>query len=67
MKFVGHCSYVIKSFGSNFASIVSTLEKLNTLETEALLETTLSLYFLLYYLFMSDIMSHLTNCSKTVQ
>ena len=36
MKSVGHCSPVIKSFESNFASIVSTLEKLNTPKTEAL-------------------------------
>ena len=67
MKFVGHCFSIIKSFGSNFVSIVSTLEKLNTHETEALQVTILSLYFILDYLFMSDVTSYLTNCSKRVQ
>ena len=38
MKFIGHCPSVIKSFGSNFASMVSMLEKLNTPETEGLQE-----------------------------
>ena len=37
MKFVGYCSSVMKSFGSNFASIISTEEKLITPETEDLL------------------------------
>ena len=44
MKFVGHGSPVIKSFGSNFASTVSTLERLHTPETEVLQETILSLH-----------------------
>ena len=58
---------VMKSCGPNFASIVSTLEKLNTPETEALQETILRLNFVLDYLFMSDVMPHLTSCSKMVQ
>ena len=37
MKFVGYCSSVMKSFGSNFASFISTEEKLITPETEDLL------------------------------
>ena len=57
MKFVGHCPSVMKSFGSNFASIVAILEKLNTPETEALQEIILSFDFILDYLFMSDVMS----------
>ena len=57
----------MKLFRSNFASIVSTPEKLNSHETETLQETILGLNFILDYLFMSDVMSHLTNCTKTVQ
>ena len=67
MKFVSNCSSVIKLFGSNFASIVSTLDKLNTPETEAFQETILSFDFVLDHLLMSDVMSHLINCSRTVQ
>ena len=59
-------SPVMNSFGSNFASIVSTLEKLNTPETEALQKAILGLNFILDYLFMSDSTSPLSNCSKTV-
>ena len=57
----------MKSFRLNFASIVSTQVKLNTPQTEDLQEAILSLKFILDYLFMSDVVSHLTNCSKTVQ
>ena len=39
MKFVGHCSSVIKSFRSNFASIILTIEKSYTPETEVFQET----------------------------
>ena len=38
-----------------------TLEKLNTPEIEALHEA----IFEFIFIFMSDVMSHLTNCSKT--
>ena len=30
MKFVGHCTSVLKSFTSNFKGIISTLERMNT-------------------------------------
>ena len=36
MKLAGHCPSVIKLFGLHFVSIVSTLDKLNTPETEDL-------------------------------
>ena len=62
MTFVGHCSSVIKSFGSNFASIASTLEKWNAPEAEPLQESIMSLD-----IFSCQMLSHLTNCSKTVQ
>ena len=67
MKTIKKSSSPMKSFRLNFASIVSTQVKLNTPQTEDLQEAILSLKFILDYLFMSDVMSHLTNCSKTVQ
>ena len=67
MKTIKKNSSLMKSFRLNFASIVSTQVKLNTPQTEDLQEAILSLKFILDYLFMSDVMSHLTNCSKTVQ
>ena len=67
MKTIKKSSSLMKSFRLNFASIVSTQVKLNTPQTEDLQEAILSLKFILDYLFMSDVMSHLTNCSKTVQ
>ena len=39
---------------------------MNTPETDALQKTILSLHFVLDYLFASDVMSHLTLCSKAV-
>ena len=67
MKFVGHCSSVLKCFKSDFKSIVSTLSKLDSEEGLGLQEKILRLDFILDYLFMSDIMFHLTVCSKQVQ
>ena len=67
MKFVGHCTAVLKSFTSNFKGIISALERMNTLETIALQQKILSLSFILDYLVMCDIMHHLTYCSKSVQ
>ena len=67
MKFVGHCSSVLKCFKSDFMSIVSTLSKLDSEEGLGLQEKILRLDFILDYLFMSDIMFHLTICSKQVQ
>ena len=57
----------MKSFKSNFGEIASTLEKLATPEGNALQETILNLDFVMDYLFMSDVMSHLTSCSKIMQ
>ena len=67
IKFVGHCSSFLQSFSCNFNAIISSLEKMNTLETLALQESILNLDFILDYLMMSDIMSHLSYCSKSVQ
>ena len=67
MKFVGHCSSVLKSFKSNLGGIASTLEKLATPEANALQETILNLDFVMDYLFMPDVMSHLTSCSEIMQ
>ena len=67
MKFVGHCSSVMKSFESNFKSIVSTLGSLDTIETIGLQDAILRVEFVLDYLLMKDIMVHLTSCSKLVQ
>ncbi len=67
MKFVGHCMSVLKCFESDFKSIVSTLSKIDTEEGLGLQEKILRLDFILDYLFMSDIMFHLTICSKQVQ
>ena len=67
MKFVGHCTSVLKGFTSNFKGIISTLERRYTLETIALQQKILSLSFILDYLVMCDIMHHLTYCSKSVQ
>ena len=54
MKFVSHCSSVRKGFSSNFQGIVSTLEKMNTPETDALQETILSLHFVSSYFVLKD-------------
>ena len=67
MEFVGHCFLVLKSFKLNFGGIASTLEKLDTPDANALQATILNLYFMMDYLFMSDVMSHLTSCSKIMQ
>ena len=67
MKFVGHCSAVLKSFSTNYASIVTVLKEMNTHETEGLLKIILDLGFVLDYLFMKDVLYYLTICSKTVQ
>ena len=67
MKFVGHCSSVLQSFSSDFKGIESTLEKMNTLESIYLQEAILNMDFILDFLMMRDIMSHITICSKSVQ
>ena len=67
LKFVGHCSSVIKSFESDFKSIVSALSNLNSEESVGLLESILRVDFIFYFLFMKDIMQHLTIASKQVQ
>lgn len=67
MKFVGHCTSVLKCFSSDFKSIVSTLTTLGTDECLALQEKILRIDFVFDFLFMCDIMFHLTICSKSVQ
>ena len=67
MKFVGHCTSVLESFECNFSSIVSTLSSLNSEESVGLLEAILRVDFVLDFLLMKDVMSHLTSCSKLVQ
>ena len=67
MKFVGHCMSVLKCFSSDFKSIVYTLATIDTEECLGLQEKILRLDFILDYLLMSDIMFHLTVCSKQVQ
>ena len=67
MKFVGHCSFVLESFKSNFKSILSTLTSMNTEESVGLLESILKVDFILDFLLMSDIMNHLSTSSKLVQ
>ena len=57
----------MKSFESNFKSIVSTLGNLDTIETIGLQDAILRLEFVLDYLLMNDIMMHMTSCSKLVQ
>ena len=56
MKFVGHCTSVLKCFTSNFKGILSTPERMNTSETIALQQQTLSLPFILDHLLICDIM-----------
>ena len=67
LKFVGHCASVIKSFESDFKSIVSALSSLNSEESVGLLESILRVDFVFNFLFMKDIMEHLTIASKQVQ
>ena len=67
MKFVGHCSSVLQSFSSDFKGIVSSLEKMNTLESISVQEAILNMDFILDFLIMRDIMSHIKICSKSVQ
>ena len=67
MKFVGHSSAVLLSFHDDISSIVSTLKTLGTDETNGLLNSILRVDFILDFLFLYDIMNHLSSCSKLVQ
>ena len=67
MKFGGHCFSVLESFNSNFQSIIARLTSINSEESVGLLETILTVEFILYFLFMKDIMHHLSSRSKHVQ
>ena len=60
MKFVSHCTSVLERFPCNFKGIISTFEKMETSETISLQECILNLDFVLDYLMVTDIMSHLT-------
>ena len=67
MKFVGHCSSVLKAFKVNFLTIIRTLGKLATDESTSLQETLMSVSFVFDFLIMTDIMELLCISSKCVQ
>ena len=67
MKFVGHSASIFTCFESDFESIIATLTKINNEESVGLLENILRVEFVLDFLFIKDIMSHLSKCSKDVQ
>ena len=67
MKFVGPSASIFTCFESDFESIIATLTKINNEESVGLLENILRVEFVLDFLFIKDIMSHLSKCSKDVQ